>query len=249
MRSELLAEQMMTLKRKYGAEEIFFSDEALAPRTLRDLSQILKRDGTPLLWGGCARFERPITGELLRLVHEGGGRMFLFGLESASEAIMQRMQKGTQLDHMHRILRESTEAGIWNHTFFFFGFPGETIEDAQQTVNFLYEHKQHVHSAGFGTFLLELDAPVHRFPASFGVTRVIERPEQDLAIYFDYETAEGMDAQMADLVSTRFLEALPKKRFPQFYINDVYRFLYACHLSRLGQLPPPWLVEEAEVAA
>jgi hypothetical protein len=150
---------------------------------------------------------------------------------------------------MHRILRESAAAGIWNHTFFFFGFPGETLDDAQQTVNFLYEHKLHVNSAGFGTFLLEIDAPAHRAPAGFGITRVIERPEKDLAIYFDYETAQGMDAQMADLVASRFLEALPKKRFAQFYVNDVYRFLYACHLSRLDRSPPPWLVEEAEVAA
>ncbi len=246
MRSEMLAEQMYTLKRTYGVEEIFFSDEALTPRTLRELSQILKRDGVPLLWGGCARFERPITGDLLTLMHEGGCRMIFFGLESASEAIMQRMLKGTQLDHMHRILRESTAAGIWNHTFFFFGFPGETLDDAQRTVNFLYEHKQHIHSAGFGTFLLEIDAPVHRAPASFGVTRVIERPDQNLAIYFDYETAEGMDSQMVDLLSARFLEALPKKHFPQFYFNDIYRLLYACHLSRLGQPPPPWLVPEGE---
>ena len=73
---------------------------------------------------------------------------------------MQRMLKGTQLEHMHRILRESTAAGIWNHTFFFFGFPGESLDDAQQTVNFLYQNKYHVNSAGFGNFLLELDAPV-----------------------------------------------------------------------------------------
>jgi hypothetical protein len=240
---------MYTLKRTYGAEEIFFSDEALTPRTLRELSQILKRDGVPLLWGGCARFERPIASDLLRLMHEGGCRMILFGLESASEAIMQRMLKGTQLDHMHRILQESTAAGIWNHTFFFFGFPGETLDDAQKTVNFLYEHKQHIHSAGFGTFLLEIDAPVHRSPASFGVTRVIERPEQNLAIYFDYETAEGMDSQMVDLLASRFLESLPKKHFPQFYFNDIYRLLYACHLSRTGHPPPPWLIEETEMVA
>ena len=134
------------------------------------------------------------------MMYDGGCRMIFFGLESASEAIMQRMLKGTQLEHMHRILRESTAAGIWNHTFFFFGFPGETLDDAQQTVNFLYQHKYHVNSAGFGTFLLELDAPVHLAPASFGVTRVIERPEKDLAIYFDYETEQGMDSQMVELV-------------------------------------------------
>jgi anaerobic magnesium-protoporphyrin IX monomethyl ester cyclase len=244
MRTEMLASQMMDMRRRYGVRQIFFSDEALTPRTLRELSQIMARDGTPLLWGGCARFEKPITGELLRQVHAGGGRMFLFGLETASEAIMQRMVKGTQLEHMHRILRESTEAGIWNHTFFFFGFPGETLEDAQQTVNFLYEHQEHIHSAAFGTFLLEVDAPAHKYPASFGITRVVEHPEKDLAIYFDYQVNQGMDDAMAERVADGFLNALPEKSFPQYYVNDVYRFLYACHLSREGKQAPPWLVPE-----
>jgi hypothetical protein len=158
---------------------------------------------------------------------------------------MQRMVKGTQLEHMHRILRESTAAGIWNHTFFFFGFPGETLDDAQQTVNFLYEHKQHVNSAAFGTFLLEIDAPAHRYPASFGITRVIDPAEKDLAIYFDYEIATGMDNPMAERVADSFLESLPDKPYPQFYVNDVYRFLYACQLSRTQIPPPPWLIPQA----
>ncbi|HEU5089090.1 MAG TPA: radical SAM protein, partial [Roseiflexaceae bacterium] len=249
MGSELLADQMMTLKRKYGVEQIFFSDEALTPRTMRDLSRIMKRDGTPLLWGGCARFEKPLTGELLQSMYEGGCRMILFGLESASEAIMQRMNKGTRLENMHRILRESTDVGIWNHTFFFFGFPGETLEDAQQTVNFLYEHKDHVNSAALGSFLLEIDAPAHRYPQSFGITKVHDRPEADLAIYFDYEVAEGMDAQTAELLETRFLESLPDKPYPQFYVNDVYRFLYACYLSRQGVPPPPLLQPQSAETA
>jgi radical SAM superfamily enzyme YgiQ (UPF0313 family) len=244
LRSELLASQMLDLQRRYGVRQIFFSDEALTPRTMRELAQIMARDGTPLLWGGCARFEKPLTADLLQRVYDGGGRMFLFGLESASEQIMQRMVKGTTLEHMHRILRESAEIGIWNHTFFFFGFPGETLEDAQQTVNFLYEHQEHVHSAAFGTFLLEVDAPAHKFPQSFGISKVVEHPEKDLAIYFDYEVATGMDDALAERVAEGFLNALPEKPYPQFYVNDVYRFLYACQLSRAGMKPPPWLIAE-----
>ena len=246
MRSEMLAEQMIALKRKYGAEEIFFSDEALdaahAARAIADHAARRRAAAVGRLRALRAADHRRAAAPDA----PGGCRMILFGLESASEAIMQRMLKGTQLEHMHRILEQSTEAGIWNHTFFFFGFPGETLDDAQQTVNFLYDHKYHLHSAGFGTFLLELDAPVHRAPASFGVTRVIERPEQNLAIYFDDETAEGMESKMVDLVASRFMDALPKKHFPQFYFNDIYRMQYACHLSRLGRPMPPWLVEEAE---
>jgi anaerobic magnesium-protoporphyrin IX monomethyl ester cyclase len=248
MQSEQLASQMQQLQREYGINTILFADEALTPRTMRDLSRILVRDKVNLHWGGCARFEKPITGELLQGIYQAGCRMLLFGLESASDPIMQRMLKGTQLEHMHRILQQSTQAGIWNHTFFFFGFPGETLDDAQATVNFLYQNKYHIHSAGFGTFLLELDAPAHRWPQSFGITRIIQNPEQDLAIYFPYEAAEGMDSGMAELVANRFLDALPRKNSPQFYINDVYRMLYASYLSRVNLAPPPWLIPEEEQA-
>lgn len=245
LRAEHLADQMLELQRAYGARHIFFSDEAITPRNLRDLSPLLERQGTPIHWGGCARFEKTITRELLQSMYRGGCRMILFGLESASEPVMQRMVKGTKLEHMSRILGESSEVGIWNHTFFFFGFPGETIEDAQKTVNFLYDHKYFINSAALGTFLLERDAPAHRYPDVYGVKRIIEEPEKDLAIYFDYEPVAGIDNDMAELIAARFLESLPDKHFPQFYVSDVYRFLYAGYLSEQGLSLPPWLVEEA----
>jgi radical SAM superfamily enzyme YgiQ (UPF0313 family) len=248
MGSDPLTEQMLTLKRKYNVEQIFFCDEALAPRLLRDISRIMRQNDVPLLWGGCARFEKSLTPELLQQMYDGGCRMIMFGLESASEPIMKRMVKGTTLDNMHRILEQSAAIGIWNHTFFFFGFPGETLDHAQETVNFLYTHKEHINSAGFGTFILEVDAPAHRYPHSFGISKVITRPEQDLAIYFDYEVSEGMDAALAEQVADRFIDVLPKKPYPQFYVNDVYRFLYACDLSRNGQRPPPWLVPQEAIA-
>lgn len=54
----------------------------------------------------------------------------------------------------------------------------------------------------------------------------MEKPEDDLAIYFAYEAAAGMDEAMANLVAERLQDVFPRKRFPQFYVNDVYRFLY-----------------------
>ncbi len=243
LRAQQLAEQMLALHQKYGTRHIFFSDEAVTPRNLRELSKILSEQESQLSWGGCARFEKVISKELLQDMHKSGCRMILFGLESASEAIMDHMIKGTQLPHMSRILKESTEAGIWNHTFFFFGFPGETLENAQETVNFLFAHKHYIHSAAMGTFLMERDAPAHRYPQSFGVKRIIEDPIKDLAIYFDYEVVSGMDDAMANLVHDRFLESLPDKEFSQFYVSDVYRFLYASYLGEKNLPNPPWLVK------
>ena len=248
LRAEHLADQMQTLADTYGTRHIFFSDEAITPRNLRDLKPTLEARGNPVHWGGCVRFEKVITQDLLQMAYDAGCRMILFGLETASEAMVEKMIKGTQLPHMDRILEESTAVGIWNHTFFFFGFPGETINDAQETVNFLYRHKAHINSAAMGTFLLERYAPAHRFPDTFGIKRVICPPEKDLAIYYDYEVTEGMDEQMAELVMDRFLETLPAKRYPHFYVHDVYRLLYASHLSERNLRMPPWLVPEGEMA-
>ena len=246
LRAQALADQMLALHEKYGVKHIFFSDEAVTPRNLRDLSQILQEAGSPVTWGGCVRFEKVIERPLLDSMVAGGCRMILFGLESASEAIIDHMIKGTQLPHMSRILRESAEAGIWNHTFFFFGFPGETIENAQETVNFLYAHKHYINSAAMGTFLMERYSPAHRYPESFHVKRIIEDPSKDLTIYFDYEVESGMNEQMAELVHDRFLDALPTKAYPQFYVSDVYRFLYASYLKEKGVPHPPWLIPEGE---
>jgi radical SAM superfamily enzyme YgiQ (UPF0313 family) len=82
LRAQNLVDQMLALHEKYGVKHIFFSDEAVTPRNLRDLSKILEAKGTPVTWGGCVRFEKVISGELLDAMYKGGCRMILFGLEA-----------------------------------------------------------------------------------------------------------------------------------------------------------------------
>jgi Radical SAM superfamily len=244
LRVEQLVDQISALQKKYGVRHIFFTDEAIPPRTMRLLSARLAELGSPVDWCSCARLERVISAELLQSMARGGCRMLFYGLETASERMIQHMVKGTQLETMSRILKEGTQAGIWNHTFFFFGFPTETMTDAQETVNFLYAHQDSVHSAGFGAFVLERYSPAHLDPTRFGIKRVIEKPERDLAIYFDYELESGLDESMARTLVDRLLDALPGKRFGQYYTHDVHRFLYASHLRAQGKPLPPWLADE-----
>ncbi len=241
---EQLVEQITTLQKKYNVRHIFFADEAIPPRTMRLLSQRLSEIGSPVDWCSCARFEKVISAELLQTMARGGCRMLFFGLETASERMVKLMVKGTQGETVSRILNEGTRAGIWNHTFLFFGFPTETMDDAQVTVNFLYAHQDAIHSAGIGTFVLERYSPAHLKPDKFGIARIIEKPERDLAIYFDYVPTSGLDAEMASTVLNRFIEVLPRKRFGQYYTHDVHRFLYASHLHAQGKPFPAWLGRE-----
>jgi radical SAM superfamily enzyme YgiQ (UPF0313 family) len=237
---EKLIQQMQQMHQKYGCRHIFFVDEAITPRTLRLLSETLD-ESNPIHWGGAVRFEKVLTDDLLKRLPASGCRMMLFGLESASEPIMDRMVKGIHLQEMSRILHTSTAAGIWNHTFFFFGFPGETIENAQETVNFIYAHQDVIQSASPGAFLMEIYSPAYYFPEKFGVRRFYKDPQRDLAIYFDYEVEAGIDEETATLLSDRLVDQLPGKKYGQYYISDVYKFLLSSELYHRKQPLPRWI--------
>ncbi len=55
---------------------------------------------------------------------------------------------------------------------------------------------------------MERYSPAHRFPELYGVKRIVENPERDLAIYFDYEVESGMDDKMAELSRGPFSQQL-----------------------------------------
>ena len=227
---------MLALRDTYGARHFFFADEAMTPRTLRVLATRLA--DADLHWCGCVRFEHGLTAKLLHAMARAGCRMLLFGLESAAPRILARMHKGIHRTEISRVLRDSAAAGIWNHVFFFFGFPGEKLTEAQETVDFIYAHQDSVHSASPGAFLLERYAPVERQPADYGVTRVGVPSGRDLPIYFDYEVRAGLSEAQANMMAERLIDVLPEHEFGQYYLSDAYRLLYASHLAEHGLSMP-----------
>jgi hypothetical protein len=241
---EQVFDQIQTLRQKYGVRHIFFADEAIPPHTLRLLAEQLAAQGSPIAWCGCARFEHSLSKDLLDGVARGGGRMLFFGLETACERMMEHIVKGTQRQTISRILKEGAQAGIWNHLFYFFGFPTETMEEAQDTIDFIHAHQDSIHSASPGEFVLERYSPVYYDPRKFGVAHIIQNPELDLAVYFKYELDSGIDAAQAHTLVMQLRDRFPARRYFQFYVYDVYRFLYASHLHAQGQALPLWLAEE-----
>jgi anaerobic magnesium-protoporphyrin IX monomethyl ester cyclase len=241
MPGNLALEQVTSVAAKHGSRHVFLVDEAITPRVARDISHGLLRLGSAVRWASCARFEPAFTSGLLQTMADGGCQMLLFGLETGSPSVAERMAKRTRLDVTRRVLGDSARAGIANHVFLFFGFPGESIEDAQATADFVYENGRHIHSTSVGTFLLQRYAQAHSEPAVFGITRIVERADADLACYFDYEVASGLDSATAEVVVERLQDVLPVHPDPQFYVNQIYRFLHCSHLRDIGQPLPLWL--------
>ncbi|HEX2449245.1 MAG TPA: radical SAM protein [Methyloceanibacter sp.] len=136
-------------------------------------------------------------------MHGIGFRSLYIGLESANERMQRHMKKNNTQRVMLSNLRDAHSAGIWNHTFNFFGFPTETREEALETAQFLIDHADIIHSEGTGTFSFEHNAPIAKHPANFGVTNVVEKPDNVLELYYDYDVVTGLTQQQAtELVAT-----------------------------------------------
>ena len=69
-----------------------------------------------------------------RLMRRAGYRMVLFGVESANQATLDRLNKGLVVEQIRQGARDAAQAGLHVHITLMLGYPWETLEDAQRTV-------------------------------------------------------------------------------------------------------------------
>lgn len=230
--------EMRALAERWNVRHFFFSDEAVSPRILKLLSRRLLESDLRVHWTGAARFEPSLDATTLQQIARAGCRMLMYGLESGSPTVLARMHKGIELDTARRILRDGATAGIWNHIFFFFGFPGETRQEAEETIRFFRENAAYIHSACTGTFLLERHSAVAARPQDYDISRITHPYDRDMPFYYDYRVDCGIDAHEAEQIESDFLDTLPQKERAHLYYHDIYRFLYASQFQPGESFPP-----------
>jgi len=227
---EEIIEEIRGLKTKYHTRYFHFTDESYPPALFRKLTRRLVETNMDIVWTTHMRFEKSLSDEAVWNDAKASGCKFLhYGYESASERVLKLMDKATTTEVIHRSLKLANDVGIWNHVMGFFGFPGETREDAYASMRFLEDNKELVHSIGFGTFDLSKHTPVAKNPEKFGVTPY-KNPEWDLALDYYFTVKEGLGVEDAEKV----FEEFERSHYPgwdlRIYIRE-YVFLY---VARFG---------------
>lgn len=77
--------------------------------------------------------------EIWQLMKKAGFRMILFGLESANQKTLERINKGLKVEEIKPALRDCVSAGLEPHLTVMVGYPWETKEDMQKTLSFVHE--------------------------------------------------------------------------------------------------------------
>ncbi|MBN1436787.1 MAG: cobalamin-dependent protein [Sedimentisphaerales bacterium] len=74
--------------------------------------------------------------ETMRLMKAAGCRLLIAGFESGSQAVLDRINKGTQAEQAFDFVQNAKRANLLVHGCFVLGNPGETPETMAQTVKF-----------------------------------------------------------------------------------------------------------------
>ncbi|MGC1121329.1 MAG: radical SAM protein [Candidatus Methanofastidiosia archaeon] len=205
-----IVEDLEVLTTTYKVRVVHFPDESIAPGRLDKLCDAILQRGLDILWMTFARTDPGFTPELCSKLYRAGCRVLAFGLESGCQRVLDFMNKGTTVDTASRTLRNSSQAGIWNHVSFFFGFPTETREEAQKTIQFVLENRDVIDSVSDSVFMLDYQSSVYCDPERYGVTRIYSPSQGELTLTFDYEVLEGMIHEEAQKVYEEF-QGLKKK--------------------------------------
>ena len=161
------------------ARTIYFAVDAMSPIYLRKLCEAVVASGLKLRWSAELRLERsfPASGMSERL-RQAGCVAVSFGYESATQRILDLINKGVRISDVLQVLMTLKNAVIGAEMMGFTGFPSETTDEAAETYKFLLEHEDLWTIAGIGEFVLTRGSIVARQPERFGVA-LHEHPKCD----------------------------------------------------------------------
>ena len=204
---ERVCADMDRLHDEHGVHCFHFIDSALPPRTLSGVARHVLETGRPYEWYGFSRLEPSLLRPgVAKQLGRGGCRMLKLGLETASQRLLDGMDKKQDVRVVSSILHELRDAGVMVHAFLMFGTPREHLEDARETERFVADHADCIQFMNCSLMNLAHGSPMAESPAQHGITGVVpfelSGRRLDLALYSNFE-GEGWGR----LAARRFLHS------------------------------------------
>jgi len=149
------------LYKRHSYQLFLMTDSTLNPIMTALSHEIIESDAA-IYWDGFLRADQHVcsTGNTL-LWRRGGFYRAKLGLESGSQRVLDLMNKCITVGQSREALAALAYAGIKTTTFWLFGFPGETEEDFQMTLEFIEECKDNIYEADCNAFNYYLTGQVN----------------------------------------------------------------------------------------
>jgi anaerobic magnesium-protoporphyrin IX monomethyl ester cyclase len=136
-----VVEEMLFLKRTVNPDHLWFCDDifGLKPGWVARFSEEVVKAGAVIPFKCLARVDLLLKEDAITHLSRAGCRTVWVGAESGSQKILDAMDKGTTVEQIREATRRMKAAGICVGFFLQYGYPGETRDDIELTLNMVRE--------------------------------------------------------------------------------------------------------------
>lgn len=182
--AENVAAEIHQLRERYGITSFRFQDDifTLSLPRLHTLTILLQKEQiTYRCFGRVDQCSRPMA----ELLFTGGCRHIAFGVESGSPAILEKMHKKQTIGDIQRGIANAQAAGLTVRVYLIVGFPGETWQTVEETVNLMLECRPDEFSVY--PLIPYPGTPLYEHPERYGITAISD----DFSQYFQVRRGRG----------------------------------------------------------
>jgi radical SAM superfamily enzyme YgiQ (UPF0313 family) len=212
---ERMFEEVRYMVERFGVKEIKIDDDTFEIDRQRviDFCELLIRNNVKVAWAPQCRPDL-VDEELLRIMKRAGCIRILWGCESASQEVLDKMKKGFKVADIEKATRLSQKLGIEALNCFMLGFPWDTEETIQETIEFAYKL-----NAEFTQFAIPTPLPGTEFYQLAKEQGYIQATEWD---YFDGSHRAAISYPQ---LSHQTLEFYAKKAYRDYYLRPRWLWL------------------------
>ncbi len=157
-----------------------------------------------------------IDAELMDALKKSGADTMAFGLESASPTVLKNINKRLDLDQLRKNMEYAQAIGLNTELFTIYGLPGETVDDARITIDFVRSLGIPVESnSGSQQMQLYFGSAYERRPSKYLIKPLEKRRPRYCSVGADFQT-EAMST--VEIEKVRNLWALANEQLER----DVY---------------------------
>jgi len=225
-----VVDEIELLVQEYGVKEIHIEDDnfTLVKKHAMQICREIVNRGIDIRWK-CPNGVRVdgIDRELLQLMKSSGCYQIAFGIESGNQKTLDSMNKNLDLNRVRQVVKTSKDVGLEVHGFFIIGFPGETYENAMETVRF---------SKSIGLDVVNF-ASLAYLP---GAELFNERVRNKGIGSIDFSDVNYFSPTSTDELSEHEIKQIQRNAFNSFYMKPEVLFN---HMKKLKLKQIPYLIK------
>lgn len=214
-----------------GFNSFFFLDRTSSVWPEEFFHEIIRRN-LKISWAGSFNLKNKDL-DYWKMIYEAGGRVIDVGLESVSNPMLIKINKGFTSADAQQFMDDAHSAGLFVSGNFIFGMPGETIEDLKFTTNFIEKNvlDMKLNSCSSNGFIMMYDSTFYTEAEKYDC-KILDRDARDCRYietsgplsHMTYEELENYKETLNTMIKSNLFHK--KLQLP---FNCSYQLLFALY--------------------